>query len=311
MRWGLPVEDEEYENLCLHASARLEDLVFKPLKFLPGSNVIVRPIQKLVGPLVGQLAKRFPQYFCGGSPAGGFASLGGAFADIAKKGIAKVAADVCQEVTKGARIDPLALPSCTAGVSANVTSVAAGSALGGSKQTSKRIHRPADLGGDYYASYGFVFSRYFEKHDVDPALGVANAGNVPPEVLRTQLDRLLAQTQFSRSEFYYDPRASAAGGTSWTAPLGSKQSALRDEALLNMRWRARLRRYHPPAPSTAGLLAGSGLGAILRSIRSPAPGMNPAAMVTTILGRDPEELAAWLDHRVGHATSRGTAGVFH
>jgi hypothetical protein len=111
---------------------------------------------------------------------------------------------------------------------------------------------------------------------------------------------MLSQTQFSKSEFYYDPRSS-----------GVASSALRDEALLNMRWRARLRRYHPPTADARTLLSGAGLGPILRSIRTPAAGMNPGAIVTVILGQDPETMAGWLDQRVGKATSRQTGGVFH
>lgn len=318
-RWGLPVEDEEYKNLCLHASDRVEDVLFKPLKFLPGANVVVAPIQKLVGALVGQLVKSFPQYFCGGAAGGsGIGSLGGTFKDIAKKGAEKVASEVCKEAVAtaakgpvpGAASDQLGLSACSSGLTSSFSSVSAGSAIGsGNKQTSKRIHKPADIGSDYYASYGFVFSRYFEKHDVDANLGVISQGRVKPEDLQGQLDRLLSQTQFSKSEFYYDPRHAGTG--SWTAGLGSNQAALRDEALLNMRWRARLRRFRPPSPGARSLLSGAGLGSILRSIPSAVPGMNPGAMITVILGRNPEQLATWLDQRVGQAASRSTGGVFH
>src|SRR3954467_7629110 len=30
-RWGLPVQDEEYKNLCMHASQEVKEVIFKPL----------------------------------------------------------------------------------------------------------------------------------------------------------------------------------------------------------------------------------------------------------------------------------------
>jgi len=310
-RWGLPVEDEPYENLCVHASQEVKDIIFKPLKFLPGANIIVQPIMKFAGGLIDSLVKSFPGYFCGGG-AGGVGSLGGVFKDMAKQGIAKVAATACKEAMKTAPTGqvpgmpgttgvPMNLAACTSGLTSSFTSVSSGSSLTGNKQTSKRVYQPAAMGSDFYASYGFVFSQYLQKNDVDANLGAASWDRLPPEALNNQIDRLFGQLQFSKSEFYYDPRR---GG-----PVGG--DALRDESMLNMRWRARFTRFRPPSGEPHALLTGAGLGAIVGSIRSSSPGMSPATIVGVVLARDPELQAKWADRHVGGTTSRATGGAFH
>ncbi len=370
-RWGLPVEDEEYKNLCLHAAEGVKEILFKPLKFLPGSQVIVKPIEKLAGHLIEKLVKSFPQYFCGSgggsvgagagggggglggaaSSLGGSGSLGGAistigagrvggtgsggslasafgdtFEDFSGQSIDKVASSLCAEAMKTAKKVPnipgmanneaMSMASCTSGLTTGLSSVSGiartttvgggGMAGGANKQTSKKIHNPAAIGSDYYASYGFVFSRYLQKRDVDPNLTAASWDRVPKDVLNDQLDRLFSQVQFSKSEFYYDPRRG--GPTQWQGGAGS----MKEDSMLNMRWRARLRKYRPPTPDAQSLLGGSGLGSILRSIPSGGvDGMGPGTIIGVVLGRDPEQMARWIDSRIGDAPSRATGGVLH
>ncbi len=310
-RWGLPVEDEKYENLCLHASEDVKGIVFKPLRYLPGANAIVQPIMRFASGLIDELVRSFPGYFCGGA-SGGVGSLGGVFKDIAKQGIAKVAESACKQAMKaapsgqvpgapGAPGEALSMASCASGLTSSFGSISGGSSITGSKQTSKRIYRPATMGSDYYASYGFVFSHHLEASDVDPGLAAASWDRLPPRVRDGELDRLFGQLQFSKTELYYDPRR---GG-----PTAGQ--ALVDESLLNMRWRARIRRYRPLGDEGRALVTGGGLGAILGSIRSAPPGMSPGSIVSIVLGRDSEELSRWADRRIGATSSRATGGVLH
>lgn len=298
-RWGLPVEDEEYKNLCLHASEDVKGILFKPLKFLPGANAIVAPINKLVSALVDQLVKSFPGYFCGGG-AGGFGSLGGVFKDlakdVAKQGIAKVAETACKQAG-----DSVSRAACTSGLTSSIGSISSGSSITGNQQTSKRIYRPAVMGSDYYASYGFVFSKHLEATDPDPGLAAASWDRVPAKVLGSALDRMFAQLQFSKTELYYDPRREG--------PKGGQ--ALSDESLLNMRWRARIRRYRPPTSDVRQLISGQGAASILSSIRSAPAGMNPGAILGIVLGRDPEDLARWAELRGVSGGNRGAGGILH
>lgn len=270
-RFGLPVEDEDYENLCLHAAEDVADIVFKPLKFLPGANVIVKPILTYVGDLVGQLAKTFPGWFCGGG-AGGLASLGASWRDIAKKGAEKVASEICREA---AASNPAGVAPCTSGIKTTIGSVSAGSPIGGASETSKRVHRPAAIGSDYFATFSFATSHYIEENDVDARLRVISAGWVGDAPDAGEIARLMSQMQVSKSEFFYDPKAR--GGAEW--------SSMREEALLNMRWTARLRKWRPPASDGRGLLTGAGLGTILGTIRSGGRGVSPALVITVALGQ--------------------------
>jgi hypothetical protein len=307
-RWGLPVEDEAYKNLCLHASDQVKDILFKPLRFLPGSGVVVEPVKRFVSALIDDLVRSFPGYFCGGA-AGGVGSLGGVFKDVVKQGIAKVASSACTQAMKAAPTgsvpgmpgSPLSLSACTAGLTSGFNSVSAGSSITGSEQTSKRLYRSAPMGSEYFASYGFVFSHHLETHDVDAGLSAASWDRVAPRALGGELDRLFQQIQFSKSEAYYDPRR---GGPTAGA-------ALTDESMLNMRWRARLRRYRPPSADHRAILGGSGLSSIVRTIRSSAPGMSPSSIVGVVLGSSPDVLSTWSERRVGPTTQRVTGGVLH
>jgi len=277
-RWGLPVEDEEYKNLCLHASEQVEEILFKPLKFLPGSNVIVEPIKKLVGSLIGKLVKAFPQYFCGGTPT-----------STIESDVGKIAKDIC----KGS-FNP---KTCEKGSTDSMTSIAKPSAIGGNKQTSKRVLRGAVLGGDPYSAQGIVYSRQMEKNDRDQKMTYGSQGRVAPKtnVLSGKQGPLLqkiTRAQISRSETYYDPRKSG--------PKSS--SGIQNEGLLNMRWRARLRLMRSPSSAVRSLLTGPGLGSILSS----AKGVPDEAiqLLTTFLGWSPEQLEDLAQEALGKPSFR-------
>lgn len=68
-RVGMPVQSERFDNFCTHAATDTKEVIFKPLAFLPGSQVIVEPIKRLVGGQIDMVVQAAPSLFCdGGSP---------------------------------------------------------------------------------------------------------------------------------------------------------------------------------------------------------------------------------------------------
>jgi hypothetical protein len=310
VRSGLPVEDEPYEDLCVQASNQIDDLVFRPLVFLPGANVIIQPVMKYAGNLVSKFTKAFPKLFCGGGLFD-VTDLGDFGKELLKKGAATVAKEACKAATSsvpGATTYgnlPVQLPSCTEGVTAGLGALTSPSAILGKGQTTKRIHRPAVIGSDYYASYGFALSSALDKDDKDAQLNVISLRRLPRDLGKTELERIMTSMQFSKSEMYFEPRG--AGPSSWL-PKGRGTFA-RDEALLHPRWRARLRRFRPPPRDARDLLTGPGLGAILSSIGG---GVSPSLYIRVTLGQSPGNLSRFIKDRLGPGDwSTSTGGCFH
>jgi hypothetical protein len=310
VRFGLPVEDEPYEDLCVQASKEIDDLVFKPLVFLPGSNVIVKPIMKFAGHLVSKFTKAFPKLFCGGGTFD-FADLGDLGKELLKKGAATVAKETCKAATASVpgatTFDnlPVQLSSCTEGVTAGLGALSSPSVISGAGQTTKRIHRPAIIGSDYYASYGFALSSALDKEDRDAQLNVISLRRLPRDLGKTELERIMTSMQFSKSEMYFEPRG--AGPSTWL-PKGGGTFA-RDEALHHPRWRARLRRFRPPPRDARDLITGPGLRAILSSIGG---GDGPSTYIRVTLGQTPADLAKFIQDRLGPGDwSTSTGGCYH
>jgi hypothetical protein len=180
-RFGLPLEDEDHATMCAHAATDAGDVLFRPLKFLPGSQVIVSPIRALVGGLVSRLIRAAPQYFCGG---GGFAGLAGLDFDLARKlaaAPAEIADSLCKQAASfkgplppGARPDELGAAACRGGMQTALGAITTPSGLGGSGQVQKRPLSGAKLGDSYFASWGLALSERVDEPNMDRGVRVAS-----------------------------------------------------------------------------------------------------------------------------------------
>src|SRR5262249_12086303 len=118
-----------------------------------------------------------------------------------------------------------------------------------SGMTSKMIYSGARNGNDYFQVYGLVrgdndaMHKNAQKRVEMPAWGEAT---FQPDALVDQLEK----PGFAEAEFYYDQVKS--GKTSW--------DDYKDDALWNMRWRARLRRFRLPTLFDVGSVAGAAGG---------------------------------------------------
>ena len=235
-RLGLPVEDDDYENLC-HHSGTMREIVFVPtiLHYSDGP-MLVTTILKYAAASVEIFLKS--NNWCGS---------------------------------------------------------------GGSKPVGKRIYKPARHGNDYFATWGFTTSQFIESEDRGAkGLAVATWQRRPEgsTLSPAELDKSLRMVQVAKSEFYYDPRSG--GPRDW--------AGIKEEALWNLRWRARLRRVSQPNSALARFFSGEGLGPIM----SAGSGSEVGQTVRNVLAASPEELAQWTAKNVGPVPATGrTGGIVH
>ncbi len=254
-RLGLPVQEQPFSQLCGKAGTMLVGSLFG---WIPGMS--------LVGSLFGNLVSTFPGFFCGGSGSGS----GGISAAQQTQNIqaqcaqAQMAYNQANQNNKGAK--PFDMQQCEKDAATKLTQgISAGgviSSTGG--KTSKMIFDGAWNGNDYFQVYGLVMGDNAAMHQNSqkrvqmPAWGKAT---ISPNPLTDTLEK----AGFSEAEFYYDQVTP--GKLAW--------SDYKDDAMWNMRWRARLRRFRLPTQVAFGALSSviggvsgvsSGLGDVANAI---------------------------------------------
>jgi hypothetical protein len=238
-RYGLPVQDDKFANLCGKAGEDVVDIVFSPLS-LVGGDALVGGVKKFVGGAVSGLVSTFPGYFCGGGPAVNLSSatggwVGGADPTSDKKACESEQAGIPDKKARasfdiGKCIDGRQKARDAAGKSKAMDS--------GSDRTSKAIYSASRMGDDYFGVFGFTTGDLKNQSDADKGVAVAGWGTKPGD------PAVWDQVQFAKSEFFYEPRSD--GKTDW--------SSVSSDCMWNMRWRARLRRFHIPAPEMTSFL---------------------------------------------------------
>lgn len=240
-RLGLPVQEEPFDKLCERAGKMLGSLAFG---WIPGMS--------LAGSLIGKLTGAFPGYFCGSS---GSSSGGGAISQTEMEKIykeqcdeAKKAYDAANAGKKG--VKPFDTKKCVDDAkkkAASQPSTSTGSSVSstGSK-TSKMIYASAHNGDDYFQVYGFVVGDNEAMHQ-NANKRVEMAGWGKAKLQNDSTADTLEKIGFSEAEFYYDQVKS--GKLAW--------SDYKDDALWNMRWRARLRRFRLPTQMGLGAISGA------------------------------------------------------
>ncbi|APR84487.1 Hypothetical protein A7982_09836 [Minicystis rosea] len=244
-RLGLPVQEEPFDKLCERAGKMLGGLAFG---WIPGLEYI--------GGLLGKLAGTFPGYFCGSSGGGG--NGGSATADQKQTvkeqcAEAKKAYDEANKDKSGPK-KTFDMKKCEDDANKQLEMSGGGKAGSGSvgntgEKTSKMIFSGARNGNDYFQVYGFVLGDNAAMHqNAKSRVEMASWGKskIEPNALTDTMEKV----GFAEAEFYYDQVKS--GKTYW--------DDYKDEALWNMRWRARLRRFRLPTQvgmDTLGSLIGS------------------------------------------------------
>lgn len=222
-RLGLPVEEEPFDKLCKRAGMVVGGLVFG---WMPGGW------GKFAGSLLGSVVSTFPSYFCGGSGMGNLYD-----------GAKKTAKEQCKEAKKQFEDahpnDTFNLKKCEQDAEkANLNKAnqaANGGAFSGDGKTSKRVYSEAKNGDKYFQVYGLVMGdndamkKNADKRVEMPAWGKEK---VNPGAIADTLEKI----GFSEAEFYYDQ----------VTPGKREWDDYAEDAMWNLRWRARLRRFRMP-----------------------------------------------------------------
>lgn len=234
-RLGLPVQEEPFDKLCERAGKMIGDLAFG---WIPGMS--------LVGGLLGKLTGTFPGYFCGDSGGSGTPSQ----ADLEQN-----AKDQCTEAKKqyeeatknnSGPKKTFQYDKCVKDTMEKLKGMSSSQMSTTGSKTSKMIYGSAHNGDDYFQVYGLVLGdneamhQNAKKRVEMPAWGKATVDN-------DQVTDALEKVGFAEAEFYYDQVKS--GKLAW--------DKYKDDALWNMRWRARLRRFRLPTQISLGQLSGA------------------------------------------------------
>jgi hypothetical protein len=271
-RWGLPVEDDEYANLCKKAGENVAHLVFLPFKFLPGFGALAGGVEKFTAGVVGSIVKFFPGYFCGDIKDMAGSAKG--FADSMKEKLVKSSKakvdELCKqrekeaaETNKKNKASGLPLVDFDMKKCLEATEKAfgalekppSGGTLGEGK-TSKRVYSPAALGDDYFAVWAFSWGDLSEQSGADRGVNIAAWNKA-----KVAEPSMFSKVGLAKSEFYYEPKPD--DPKKWRKdadsilPGGASGSGgLCADAMWNMRWRARLTRLRLPIPQAGSMLAG-------------------------------------------------------
>lgn len=271
MRWGLPVQDDEYSNLCKRAAKNVTHLVFMPFKALPGIGGLAGAVEKFTAGLVSSVVGFFSGYFCGdvkdmAGQAKGFADK---MKDKLLKGSKDKVKDLCEKRQKESiaenkkrkadGLPPIVFDfgKCMEATDKSFKSFenpGAGSTLGEGK-TSKTVYEPASLGDDYFAIWGFGFGDLSDQTGADKGVNIAGWNGA-----KASGPNIFSRVGIAKAEFYYEPKPDDPKKWSKDAaaiiPGGSKgEGGLSEDAMWNMRWRARLTRLRLPIPAAGAILA--------------------------------------------------------
>ncbi|MFO0677801.1 MAG: hypothetical protein U0169_14790 [Polyangiaceae bacterium] len=236
-RLGLPVSEDSFDTLCDHAAKVVGDVALAPL------DALGIPTSWAKG-FLGGIVTSFPQYFCGGGGDGG----------TDKPAVKQNAADLCRRQKEEIDKDNAAHPDrpkksfdmfrCLMDASKAASNYEKDGRLSGSLgkkfgdtdgKTPKKVSDGCVNGDDHFAIWSTVWG------DVKKS-GAAKGVEIASWNKRKAQDPSpIARFQVAKAEFYYD--ASGVWGD------------MVDDAMWNMRWRARLRRVRSPVPKLGAMMA--------------------------------------------------------
>jgi hypothetical protein len=250
-RLGLPVQEQPFDQLCGKAASMLGNLAFG---WIPGMS--------LVSSLLSSLASSDPSFFCGSS-GGGISAAQQTQNIQAQCQQAQTAYNQANQNNKGAK--PFNMQQCETDAAKKMAAGAQNTAsvTGGNGETSKMIFNGAVNGNDYFQVYGLVMGNSAQiRQNADKAVQMPAWGKA--SITANPISDALEQAGFSEAEFYYD-----------ALPPKVAWADYQNDAMWNMRWRARLRRFRLPTTLAFGAIAGvmgdvpgasSGLGDVASAI---------------------------------------------
>jgi hypothetical protein len=231
---GLPVEEDTYSVLCDHAVTVVADVALAPFA------AFGLPTGWAQG-LVKGFVDIAPGYFCDGGGGGGSGNLGGQAGAVCKaqaKAV-KEANDANAKLPKDKQKPPQKFDQkkCMDEQTKKLQQVNMPSNGGGNTdgQTPKKVYASASAGDRYFNVTSYAWGDMKITRMANKRVGMAAWGKKLVSV-----PKYWGMVQFSNAEFYYDQ-----AGT-W--------DDMKDDAMWNMRWRARMRRYHDETAPDHGII---------------------------------------------------------
>lgn len=296
IRWGLPVEDDEFSFLCGKAGEKVVELVFLPFEIIPPVAAFVEPIKDVVGGFVQTLTETFPGYFCGAGGVNVSGTLEGIGEDACKK--AKEQAEKENESKPEEEREEFDEEKCKEGLTG-------GGGLGGldmegddpGLMVPKKVYSDAMNGDNYFASWSFVWGDLKQNSDAAKGVDIAAWNNA-----KVGDPTFLSNYHFAKSEYYYEPKDD--DPKDW--------EGLVEDAMWNMRWRARLRRTYLPPINLGSTIAGK-FNEFVGGKLEPYIGTdNPVAdKVMEIISGPTEALGTQLDDMIGEKVGNINQGIIH
>jgi hypothetical protein len=269
-RLGLPVSNWTFTSLCREAGQIVDDLFDTGLNLfhIPGSGFVESILDTAF-----QIALQWePSYFCGG----------GAFDET--KATSSATTSCKQEQKEYNQQDPkptqpFQLQKCID------TAVKGAKAAQWKAQTQnvapKIVFQGAFAGDDYFTVYGWAWGNFHTGGDGGVNVGAWHPGEVSAPG---------SPHSFAKAEFFYDKGTGSSGlgepvGT-WLdlAVVPESVSGIPGDAMYNMRWRARMRRYRWLTPPLGGAVAGASAGDLRGFIKDNIPAGEQVYNVLSVTG---------------------------
>jgi hypothetical protein len=244
---GLPIEDEDDSDLCARSGALAAQVAFSPF-----------PFASWIAGVTGELVGSFPNYFCSGE---------GELPLATEDRAVEQQCDLRRQAHEQESDEPFDLDGCRDDMLQNLrhavgeqdAGLSSGRNAGGDARA-KQVRSNARNGNSRLQVWAVAVSSDASVHAADTGVAVAQRR-------RSRMSRA-GTLAVAQAEFYYDT------SRAW--------DDARSEALYNLHWRARLRRWRPGESQTAVVRA---LGKLLPDLRDLVAGVVNGSVGTDLARR--------------------------
>lgn len=234
-RLGLPVQEDDYDFLCKKAGEYVGKLVFSPFG----------GFGDWIGGVVGDIVGTFPGFFCGDSGGGSSGSGGSVVSDSTIDNLVKKGCDEKKDKLPKSKQKDFDMDKCMEDGKKDVqeelkkmgNKTGESGSIDSNGKTSKRVYDDAQNGDGYFQIWSVVVGddEWPRKAEKGVKIAAWNKTTTMPQAPWGKI-------AFAQAEFYYDSPGA------W--------DDMKEDAMWNMRWRARLRRVRLPENQVTGILQG-------------------------------------------------------
>lgn len=277
---GLPVQEMEYDKFCKKSAELATEWMFF---WMPGFA------QKALKWAAGSIVGTFPSFFCGSS--GSKSDLNKSLGNDLKGAVQDICDKKKEEYDKNKSDgdDDFDMKKCKTDTQkqmdnqVNMTTGLATNNIDPKSKTPKEIWGEAKIGGMWFQCWGVAFGNEEWPRKYDKGLTVASSGGMPKP------NTSWGNFRFAQAEFYWDK--------------SGKWSDNKEDAMWEMRWRARLRRVAITGFDLGELFAKFGLSKLMDKLKigdKVSEALNKTGVLQHIMGKFAFDKAEdWVKGAVG------------